>query len=79
MLFQRSFLRLKKLLAFFAIITRHGAPRQLLSDRGTNYLSKLMLEISKIMNVQKLSTMAYHPQSDGLVEKDDKLKFLIKN
>ena len=30
------------------IITRHGAPRVLLPDRGTNFLSKLVAEVCKI-------------------------------
>ena len=56
--------------AFFElIITRHGAPHTLLSDRGANFLSKLMHEIYLIMNVKKLNTSSYRPQTDGSVEK----------
>ena len=35
------------------IIARHGAPRVLLSDRGTNSLSKLVAEVCKILYVAK--------------------------
>ena len=50
------------------IIARHGAPRVLLSDRGTNFLSKLVAEVCKIFQIQKVNTSSYHPQTDGLVE-----------
>ena len=51
------------------ILCRHGAPRTLLSDHGGNFLSKLVSEVCRIMNTRKLNTSAYHPQSDGLVER----------
>ena len=51
------------------IITRHGAPRQLLSGRGSNFMGKFMTEIYKIFDVKKLSTTSYHPQADGQVER----------
>ena len=51
------------------IISRHGVPAKLLSDRGTNFLSELMLEICKLMGTEKVNTSSYHPQTDGLVER----------
>ena len=51
------------------LISRHGVPRQLLSDRGPSFLSKLMLEICRVMGIDKANTSAYHPQTDGLVER----------
>ena len=50
------------------VISCHGVPRQLLSDRGPSFLSKLLLEICSVMGVKKVNTSAYHPQTDGLVE-----------
>ena len=49
------------------IISRHGAPRVLLSDRGTNFLSKIVADVCKIFQIHKVNTSSYHPQSDGLV------------
>lgn len=43
-------------------------PEYLVSDRGTNLLSSLMQEVYEIGGIHKLSTTAYHPQTDGLVE-----------
>ena len=54
---------------FNLIIARHGAPHTILSDRGQNFLSKLMTEIYKIMNTRKVNTTSYRPQTDGLVER----------
>ena len=51
------------------IICQHGIPEQLLSDRGANFLSELILETCKVLGVKKLNTSGYHPQTDGLVEK----------
>ena len=51
------------------IISRHGVPRELLSDRGAAFLSKLLHEIYRLMGIHKTSTTAYHPQTDGLVER----------
>ena len=51
------------------IVARHGVPAQLLSDRGAAFLSSLMKEICSILGVKKINTTAYHPQTDGLVER----------
>ena len=51
------------------VVTRHGVPNTLLSDRGANFLSKLMAEVYHLLGVRKLNTAAYHPQSDGLAER----------
>ena len=50
------------------IIGRHGAPRTLLSNRGQNFLSKLLKEICRLVNTEEVYTSSYHPQTDGLVE-----------
>ena len=51
------------------IVCRHGVPAQLLSDRGKAFLSQLMREVCEVLGVKKLNTTAYHPQTDGLVER----------
>lgn len=51
------------------IVCRHGAPTILQSDRGTDFTSKLMHEISKLMDTQQLHTTAYHPMCNGEVER----------
>ena len=51
------------------IISRHGVPHQLLFNRGPAFLSKLFLGICSILGVKKVNTTAYHPQTDGFVER----------
>ena len=51
------------------IVSRHGVPSKLLSDRKLSFLSKLLLSVCKCLGVKKVNTSAYHPQCDGLVER----------
>ena len=51
------------------IISRHGVPAEILSDRGGAFLSGLMQEVYQLMGIHKMFTTAYHPQTDGLVER----------
>jgi len=32
-------------------------------------MGKLLEEVNKLLDIQKLNTTAYHPQTDGLVER----------
>ncbi len=50
-------------------ICRHGVPNELLSDSGANFLSDFMTEICELTGIKKINTTAYHPQTDGMVEK----------
>ena len=60
--------RIARLLAE-EVIPWFGVPESLLSDRGTNLLSNLMVDLCKMLGVTKLNTTAYHPQCDGAVER----------
>ena len=51
------------------VVSRHGVPAELLSDRGKSFLSLLMQEVCSVLGVKKVNTTAYHPQTDGLVER----------
>ena len=46
------------------IICVHGVPEQLLSDRGANFLSDLVLEVCSLLGIEKLNSSGYHPQTD---------------
>ena len=45
-----------------------GAPARLLSGRAANFMSSVINEMCKILNMKKLWMMAYHLQTNGLVE-----------
>ena len=51
------------------IICRHGCPQVLLTDRGANFTSNLMAEVCRLTQSTKALTTAYHPATDGLVER----------
>ena len=60
--------RIARLLAE-EVIPWFGVPESLLSDRGTNLLSHLILDLCKMLGITKLNTTSYHPQCDGAVER----------
>ena len=51
---------------FFALF---GLPRQIHSDMGRNFECKLFQELCKLAGITKSRTTAFHPQSDGQVER----------
>jgi len=51
------------------IICRHGCPKSIQSDRGTIFTSDLFQKISQFLGINHHVSTAYHPQSQGLVEK----------
>ncbi len=51
------------------IICRYGAPDSLVSDRGRQFMSKLINEISKLFQITRCFTSSYHPQSNSTCER----------
>ena len=54
------------------VFSRFGPPTILHSDQGRNFDSLLMHEIYDQMGIKKTRTTAYHPQCDGLVERQNR-------
>ena len=54
------------------VFSRFGPPTVLHSDQGRNFDSTLMHEIYDLMGIKKTRTTAYHPQCDGLVERQNR-------
>jgi len=50
------------------VICRHGMPRELLTDRGTNFLSTLFQNVCKILRIERKLTSSYHPMANGGAE-----------
>ena len=46
-------------------ICHFGVPRQLHSDQGTNFESKVFAEVCKLLDIEKTRTTPLHPQSGG--------------
>ncbi|MCP4488503.1 MAG: transposase family protein, partial [Gammaproteobacteria bacterium] len=46
-----------------------GLPRELLTDRGSAFISNLFHELEKLYQIDHLFTTSCHPQTDGMVER----------
>lgn len=56
---------------FKEIFSRYGAPKVLFSDRGRNFMSKLVNALCEIFDITQHHTSAYHPKTNGLVERQN--------
>jgi transposase InsO family protein len=54
---------------FEQVISEYGLPRILLTDRGSNFTSKLFARLNKRMNLQHVTTTAYNPRCNGKNER----------
>jgi len=53
----------------FHWIARFGLPLTITSDRGAQFTSQLWAAVAQLLGMQLHRTTAYHPQSNGLVER----------
>lgn len=51
------------------IICKFGTPSYVLTDQGANFLSAIFKETCKLLKISKIQTTAYHPQSNGSLER----------
>ena len=56
----------EELLKVFAQV---GVPKEILTDQGSNFTSKLLVEVYRLLHIQPIRTSPYYPQTDGLVER----------
>ena len=47
----------------------YGFPRRLMSDQGKEFCNNILKEMCYYLNIKKVRTMPYHPQSNGAVER----------
>lgn len=47
----------------------HGTPQEVISDRGSVFVSKFMRRLCELLRIQPSPTTAFHPQSDGQTER----------
>ena len=53
----------------YEIVAQYRAFRELHSDQGTNFGSKVVLEVCRLFGIHKTRTTPYHPRSDGFIER----------
>ena len=47
----------------------YGVPRKILSDRGSQFASRFMEELMKALGTKRMLSTAYHPQTNGQMER----------
>lgn len=55
------------------LISLFGVPKIIISDRGTSFKNKLLSEFANIFGFKLATTTAYHPQSNGSLERSHSL------
>jgi hypothetical protein len=55
------------------IVSLHGVPKKIVSDRGTQFTSKLSERLHETLDIQLRFSSAYHPQTDGQTERVDQI------
>jgi transposase InsO family protein len=66
------------------IMSLHGIPKTIVSDRGTQFVSKFWRNLQESLGTQLLHSSAYHPQTDGQTERvnqilEDMLRACVLN
>ena len=51
------------------ILSLHGIPKTIVSDRGPQFVSKFWEELHKFLGTKLLHSSAYHPQTSGQTER----------
>jgi hypothetical protein len=51
------------------IVLEHGTPEKILTDQGTNFTSEMFKNTCKLLKIEKIQTTAYHPESNGALER----------
>ena len=53
-------------------ICQAGVPGRVVSDRGNEFVNRLLANVSRILCINRVSTTPYNPRSDGFVENHNK-------
>lgn len=51
----------------------HGIAQVVLTDQGGNFLSQIFKQVCKLLKIDKINTSAYHPESNGSLERSHKV------
>ena len=55
--------------ALVDMFSRVGIPSEMLTDCGSQFLSNVMQEVSRLLSLRQMTTTPYHPICNGLVER----------
>lgn len=51
----------------------YGIPQIILTDQGANFMSNVFKQVCKLFKIDKINTTAYHPESNGALERTHKV------
>jgi transposase InsO family protein len=54
-------------------ILKYGIPEVILTDQGANFLSELFASVCKLLQIKKIQTTAFHPESNGSLGRGHKV------
>lgn len=54
------------------VILEHGWPKEIITDRGSGFVGKVIEELTERMFIKHRKTTSYHPPSNGLAERTNK-------
>lgn len=61
------------------LFSRVGVPKEILTDQGTNFTSKILRQVYSLLGIRGIKTTPYHPQTDGMVERfNQTLKSMLR-
>lgn len=50
-------------------VQHHGIPRGIITDRGTQFTSRMWKRLCKLLRIQRRLSTAWHPETDGATER----------
>jgi transposase InsO family protein len=51
------------------ILMNYGAPFEIITDRGSAFLSEAFVNFEKLQGIRHFASTPYHPQTNGMVER----------
>lgn len=65
--------------ALMSVFSRVGIPKEIMSDKGSQFRSDVMKEFNRLLSIKGISTTPYHAMCNGLVERfNGVLKKMLK-
>jgi transposase InsO family protein len=55
------------------IVCLHGVPKKIISDRGTQFISRFWKRLHESMDTKLNFSSTYHPQTDGQTERTNQV------
>jgi hypothetical protein len=55
------------------VVLKYGIPEVVLTDQGANFLSELFANVCKLLQIKKVQTTAFHPESNGGLERSHRV------